>query len=311
MIDRSQLVATLVVLIISSMAFVTGSLQDNYVTLAIHEKEMVQVLQDDLGRMENHAYYILGRDVTRVREYGDLLTELYLIDAEFELLNDSLSIEERQVYVRRTVDTIIQLQGYQTNLLIVHLYMHFEQTDETYYIAHEDNEGYNFSITKQTWQTYETEHGSPVTIMTPEEYYGSLFAYELIQALPEQLRPNNPETGEEAFIVESAGVEFFCECFLFSQVQSLQDQISMRLNEVSSLEAEADRVSSSVGLVTVAMLLATVMSSRIDERKIENQIKKLRVELGVETQIDKDVLSLPILLVALILAALGIYLMMF
>jgi hypothetical protein len=309
--DKPQLVATLVVLIISAMAFVVGSQQDNYATLAIQEKEVVQDLLDDLERMEQRAYYILGRDVTRVREYGDLLVQLYLIDAEFELLNDSLSIEERQVYIRRTIDTIIQLQGYQTNLLIFHLYMHFEQTSDTYYIAHEDNEGYNFSITEQMWQTYETEHGSPVAIMTPEEYYGSLFAYDLIQALPEQLRPNNPELGEETFIVESAGIEFFCEYFLLSQVQSLQSQISMKLNEVSSLESEVDRISSSIGLVTVAMLLATIMSSRIDERKVENQIRTLRVELGRETQVDKDVLSLPILFIALILAALGIYLMMF
>ena len=85
----------------------------------------------------------------------------------------------------------------------------------------------------------------------------------------------------------------------------------MMLNEVSQLESEADRISSSVGLITVAMLLATVMSSRIDERKLENQIVALEVVMGKETEIDRDVISMPILIVALVLAALGIYLMLF
>jgi hypothetical protein len=91
----------------------------------------------------------------------------------------------------------------------------------------------------------------------------------------------------------------------------LQSEINTKLNEVSTLESEAERISSSVGLITVAMLLATVMSSRIDERKLENRIVALEIGLGKETEIDRDVLSMPILLVALVLAALGIYLMLF
>ncbi|MHA1966058.1 MAG: hypothetical protein ACXACG_16755 [Candidatus Thorarchaeota archaeon] len=309
--ERSKLVATIVVLLISSMAFIAGSLQENYATMALNEKEEVQDLQDDLERMEDHAYYIMGRDVTRIRECLDLLSEITLLDAEFELLNVSLSIQERQVYVRRTIDMLIQMQGYQNNLLILHLYRHFNQSSDTYYIAHENNEGYNFSITMQMWQAFETEVGSPVTIMTPEQRYGNYFSYDAIQTLPEGFRPHDPETGEEIFIVESAGVEFFCEYFLLSQVQSLQSQINLKLDMVSSLESITDRISSSVGLITVAMLLATVMSNRADKRKLEKEIVALRADLGKETKLDKDNLTMSILLIALFLAILGIYLALF
>ena len=309
--ERSQIVATLVVLIISAMAFIAGSLQETYATQALHEKETVQELQDDLERMEDHAYYIMERDVTRVRQYLDRLAEITLLDVEFEMFNASFTPERREVYLRRTIDTLVQMQGYQNNLLVLHLYRHFNQSTNTYYIAHENNEGYNFSITWQMWQSFETEFGSPVIVMTPEQYYGHFFAYDMIQALAEELRPVDPETNEEIFIFENIGIEFFCESFLLSQVQSLQSQISMMLNEVSQLESEADRISSSVGLITVAMLLATVMSSRIDERKLENQIVALEVVMGKETEIDRDVISMPILIVALVLAALGIYLMLF
>jgi len=309
--ERSQLVATLVVLLISGMAFMAGSLQETYVTQALHEKETVQELQDDLERMEDHAYYIMGRDVTRVREYLDLLAGMTLLDVEFEMLNASFTPEEREVYLRRTIDTLVQMQGYQNNLLVLHLFRHFNQSTNTYYIAHEDNEGYNFSITWQMWQAFETEFGSPVIVMTSEQYYGHFFAYDMIQARAEGLRPVDPETGEEIFIFENIGIEFFCEQFLLSQVQSLQSQISVMLNDVSQLESDADRISSSVGLVTVAMLLATVMSSRIDERKLENRIVSLQIEMGKEAEIDRDMISMPILLVALFLAVIGIYLLLF
>jgi hypothetical protein len=296
---------------ISAMAFIAGSLQETYVTQALHEKETVQELQDDLERMEDHAYYILGRDVTRVRECLDLRADITLLDVEFEMLNSTFTPEEREVYLRRTIDTLIQMQGYQNNLLVLHLFRHFNQSTNTYYIAHEDNEGYNFSITWQMWHAFETEFGSPVMVMTPEQYYGHFFAYDMIQARGEGLRPVDPETDEEIFIFENIGVEFFCESFLLSQVQSLQNQITVMLNEVSHLESEVDRISSSVGLITVAMLLATVMSSRIDERKLETKIVALEVVMGKETEIDRDVLSMPILIVALVLAALGIYFLLF
>jgi hypothetical protein len=309
--ERSKLVATIVVLLISGMAFMVGSLQENYATMALNEKEEVQELQDDLERMEDHAYYIMGRDVTRVREYMDLLTETMLLDVEFEMLNASFTVEERQVYVRRTIEMITHMQGYQNNLLILHLYRHFNQSSDTYYIAHEDNEGYNFSITMQMWQTFETEFGPPVTVLTPQQYYGHFFMYDLIQARGEGFRPVDPETDEEIFIIESAGVENFCEYFLLSQVQSLQSQINLKLDTVSSLESITDRISSSVGLITVAMLLATVMSSRVDKRKLEKEIVALRADLGKETQLDKDNLTMSILLIALFLAILGIYLALF
>ena len=309
--DRSRIVATVVVLLISGMAFITGSLQETYATQALHEKETVLDLQDDLERMEEHAYYILGRDVTRIREYMDLLTEIMLVDVEFEMLNASLTAGEREVYLRRFIDTLIQMQGYQNDLLILHLFRHFNRSSDTYFIAHEDVVGYNFSITLQMWQDFETEFGPAVTILTAEQHYGHLQAYDMIQARGEGFRPVDPETDEEIFIIESAGVEHFCEYFLFSQVITLQNQINAMLNEVSQLESEADRISSSVGLITVAMLLATVMSSRIDKRKLERMIVSLQADLGMEAEIDKDNISMVILLIALVLAALGIYLMMF
>ena len=49
----------------------------------------------------------------------------------------------------------------------------------------------------------------------------------------------------------------------------------------------------------------------IDKRKLERMIVSLQADLGMEAEIDKDNISMVILLIALVLAALGIYLMMF
>jgi len=253
----------------------------------------------------------MQRDVTRIREYGDLLMEVYWMDREFELLNSSISPERREMYVRKVADMLDQLNSYQSMLLILFLYRHFNRSTDTFWIASEDGEGYDFSVTWDMWTNFISEHGSPVKIETPTEYYGHFFSYPAIQALPYPMRPQDHETGAEMFIREDAGVEFLCEYFLLSQVQVLQDQIDGKLVEANTNEAMANRISVTVSLATVAMLLATAMANRANEREAIDEIVALRVEMGQEVALERDYSTVPILIVAIALALFGLYLLMF
>jgi len=261
--------------------------------------------------MESRTYFLMQRDITRIREYGDLLTEVGLVDTEFGILNSSLTPQRREVYVRRVAEMLSQLQSYQSMLLILHLYRHFNSTTATYWIAREQNEGYNFSITWELWQAYISDHGSPVAIETPLQYYGTYFSYPAIQALPYGLRPKDHETGAETFIREDAGVEFLFEYFLLGQIQVLQSQINEKLDEAIAQDAVAERVSLTVSLTTVSLLLATAMASRVNEKEVVREIEALRAEMGQEVVSERDYTIVPILMVALALALLGLYLALF
>ena len=308
---RAYILATLTILLISGIAYVAGTLQEGFSSTAVQKEDEARELQADLERMESRTYYLMERDITRVRMYGDLLSDVWHVDMEFELLNNSLIPEEREVYVRRIADMISQLQSYQSMLLILHLYRHFNGTANTYWIASEENEGYDFSVTWEMWQAFTSEHGSPVAIQTPLQFYGGFFAYPAIQALPYAFRPVDHETGAETFIIENTGIEFFFEYFLLSQIQVVQDQIDEKLQEANSQSAIADKVSLAVALTTVAMLLATAMASRINEREVVSEVVALRKELGQDARLVRDYGTVPILIVAIALALLGLYLALY
>ncbi|UCH04308.1 MAG: hypothetical protein JSW05_12165 [Candidatus Thorarchaeota archaeon] len=308
---RAYILATLTILLISGIAYVAGTLQEGFSSTAVQKQDEAREMQTDLERMESRTYYLMERDITRVREYGNLFGEIWPIDMEFEFLNSSLSIEERQVYVRRIVDKISQLQSYQNMLLILHLYRHFNRTTNTYWIASEDNEGYDFSITWELWQAFISDHGSPVTIQTTLQFHGAFFSYPAIQALPYGWRPMDHETGEETFTIESAGIEFLCEYFLLSQIQVLQYQIDQTLQEANAQGAIAEKISLAVSLTTVAMLLATAMASRVSEREVVSEIVTPRKEMGQDVGPVRDYGTVPILIVAIALALLGLYLALY
>ena len=175
----------------------------------------------------------------------------------------------------------------------------------------EETDGYNFSISWEMWQAFIVEHGSPVSIESPLQSYGVFFSYSAIQALPDGFRPIDDETGEEIFIRENAGVEFLAEYFLLSQIQVLQSQINEKLAEASAQGAVAERISVTVSLTTVAMLLATAMASRVNEREVMDEITVLRAEMGQEAVPVRDYSTMPILIVAIALALLGLYLALY
>ncbi len=308
---KQYILATLTILLISGIAYVAGSFQEDYSSAATQMHEDARAMQDDLQRMESKAYFLMQRDVTRVREYNDLLMETIWVDREFELLNSSIIPERREIYVRKAAEMLDQLNSYQSMLLILHLYRHFNGSTSTYWIASEESEGYDFSITWEMWTAFIDEHGSPVAIETPMEYYGMYFSYSAIQELPFLMRPHDRETGAEMFIREDAGVEFLCEYFLLSQIQDLQNQIDQKLDEANAQEAIAERISVTVSLSTVAMLLATAMASRVNEREVLNEVVTLRAEMGQEVVSERDYGTVPILIVALALALLGLYLALF
>ncbi len=71
------MLATLTILLISGIAFIAGSLQEEFSSTAALRQEEAREMQDYLERMESKSYYLMQRDISRVRAYGDLLGEVY------------------------------------------------------------------------------------------------------------------------------------------------------------------------------------------------------------------------------------------
>ena len=220
-----HLIAYGIILFISVNAFVSGLFQENFTSKANSSKAEVVDLQNTLGRMESKANFISNRDIPSTYKSIDIRVEVTLLDNEFELLNTSLNPNEREVYIRKIVELLIYAQNIQNTLLIIHLYRHFNDTAENYMIANQEADGYDYFITHEIWQTYNSLFGSPVYIWTAFEYYGGFFSYPLIQLRAPEFRPYDPDTGLETFIFEGGGIESILDFFLYSQIREIQGQI--------------------------------------------------------------------------------------
>ena len=191
-------------------------------------------------------------------------------------------------------------------IINIHLYRHFNQTQNNYVIATEENEGYDYAITWKMWQSFISESGLPVYIWNASEYYGGFFSYSAIQAHPLDLRPLDPDTGQEIFIFESGGIESVVDFFFLSQARALQDQINSKLDDANSLINQADRISLTLSLTTIGVIISTAMVNRLNQKKLEHEFAILNEKEGRPNEKKWDLISIPVLIIAIVLSIIGV-----
>ncbi|MFX0081810.1 MAG: hypothetical protein ACFE94_08660 [Candidatus Hodarchaeota archaeon] len=294
-----------IILFISGTAFIAGLLQENLTSEANLAKQEVADLQDTLERMEAKALFLTNRDIANTYKSIDIRFEATLVDNELDLLNTSLNPNEREVYIRKIVELLIYAQGMQNTLLIIHLYRHFNISTDDFMIAFEEADGYDYFITYEMWQTYNSLYGSPVYIWTAYDYYGLYFSYPLIQLKAPQFRPHDPDTSLEIFIFEGGGIESVLDYFLYTQIREIQDQKNFKSEKANILEAKASYISLGVSLTTISMVLASAMITRINHKKMEHEFAILKEIEGRKEEIKPDIISIPILVIATVLSILG------
>ncbi len=306
--NKKYILAYAIILFISGTAFVAGLLQENLTSNTTQIKETMAEQQTTLIRMESKAFFLTTRDISTTYKAIDVLVEVTLIDNEFDLLNATLPQAERDVYVKKIVELLMYRQSLQNKLMVVHLYRHFNTSSDDFVIALQENDGYDYRITLEMWQDYVTQFGLPVYIWNASEYYGNFFSYSVIQALPPDFRPYDPDSGFEIFIFEGGGIESIMDYFLYSQVRTLQDSINSNNKVVNTLESQTAFISLTVSLTTVSLVLSTAMITRLNHKKLEQEFEILKAKEGRELEGKRDALSIPVLIVAGILSILGILL---
>ena len=299
------LAAYIIILLISGTAFIAGLLQENLTSKANSTKQEVADLQDTLGRMESKSLFLTNRDIANTYKSIEIRFEAMLVDNEFDLLNTTLNPNERNVYIKKIVELLIYAQGIQNSLLIIHLFRHFNISNDDFVLATQESDGYDYRITYEMWQTYNSSYGSPVYIWTAYDYYGLYFSYPAIQLLAPEFRPNDPDTGIELFIFEGGEIESILDYFLYTQIRGIQDQRNEKTENANILEAKASYISLGVSLTTISMVLASAMITRINYKKIEYEFMVLKEIEGRKEDIKPDLISIPILVIATILSILG------
>ncbi len=310
MIKSKYKIASAIILIISTGAFIVGFIQTTYLQKITDLKAEIHDLEIDHDRMESKALFLRYADKDYFTRSLDYSTEAKIKDYEFEQLNDTLTDDERKVYVYTIIALIQQSIDYRSTTSIISIYRHFNHSTNDLVISTEEILGYDYRITWEIWQSFLSLYGPPVYEMNASEAYGNLFSYDYIQSRPLLQRPRDLKTGYETFfaINQSLGWTFIniTEYFLLSPDISLQDNIDSNLIEVDKLEAEASIMAFGVTFTTVAVVISGVVANRISDKKLERQFEELKEERLRKKE--RDLISIPILIIAAILCILGLIL---
>ncbi|MFX0004574.1 MAG: hypothetical protein ACFE9C_13705 [Candidatus Hodarchaeota archaeon] len=308
MIKSKYKIASAIILIISTGAFIVGFIQTNYLQKITDLKAEIHDLETDHDRMESKALSQRYADKDYFHRSLDYTTEAKIKDYEFEQLNDTLTNDERKVYVY-TISTLMQQSiNYRGATSIISIYRHFNHSTNDLIVSTEEIIGYDYRITWEIWQSFLSFYGPPVYEMNASEAYGDFFSYDYIQSRPLVERPRDLKTNDEIFfkINQTGGWTFIniTDYFLLSPVISLQDKINSNLIELDKLEAEASIMAFGVTFTTVAVVISGVMANRISDKKLERQFEELKEERLRKKE--RDLISIPLLIIAAILCILGL-----
>lgn len=304
-------VVSLIIFLISTGAFIANlghTINSERITTI---KEDIYDLEIDHDRMESKASSLRSEDKEEFYTSIDYVDEAKTLDYEFEQLNDTLTNEERRVYVYIIISLIQKSVQYRDRLSIISIYRHFNSSTEDMIITTEEELGYTYVIAWNVWNSFVSTYGERIYEANASEAYGTFFSYDYIQSRPLFERPRDIVTGHEIFLrinqTKLMGFGNITDYFLFSSVISLQSIINQKLVELEVLEADISRFRFGITFTSLAVFIAGLIANRVGDKKLERQIAEIP---GARKDIleEKDRLSIALLSISAILFIIGLIL---
>ena len=252
-----------IIVLISLGAFSAGLIQTFFLGNITDRKAEINDLEADHERMESMATSLRILDREHFYKSSDYADEAKIKDYEFWQLNDTLTDDERKVYVHTIITRIQQSFDYRSRTSIIRIYRHFNKSTADYSIATKQIEGYGYKITWEMWQSYLSIYGPAIYEVNASETYDNFFSYDYIQSRPLDERPRDRKSRKEIFFNVTDGFLNITDYFLSSPVISLQDEINQKLIELDKLEACASRIALGVAFTTLAVVIYGVIADRI------------------------------------------------
>jgi hypothetical protein len=308
-------IATAFILIISGTAFLVGFLQESYASRVANMNDVLENRQVMLSRMQTHINYLTQLDLNNWELFDYYYWEAKMLDDTYVFLNSSLTSAERENYLHLISLNLELSNNYMNRLRLSDMCVHFLWSTDDYIIA---GEGYYLSIAydgQTSWSEFILD-GVPIEIMTPFEFYGDFHCYEELQALPLNERPQNNYDygygyGEEEFIQITGWVPNMLEYFLGYELTEYNQEIITLRSEITALESLMSRIGLGVSLTAIAVILSAAMGNRIDQRKTDHNFDVLKEKEGIRVEKKRDLISVPVLIIATVVSLLGVILPFF
>lgn len=308
------LIGTIIVIVISFIAFTSGYLENEIISDISGLKEEIIDLQNDLDLVESKSQSILNKEIDIFIESKQIFLETQILSDELFLLQSEISNSEKMAYLNRISKLLIESQERMNNLLTVRLYYWFEYYSITtpFVISEAVGEFSEFEITKTRWDAYQP-FPAIVNVFNSFEYYGFTGFYDNISAdYTVYNRYIEISDQEEVFVraIEVLQLEKHIDALLFAQTRELKTEINQKVKSINMMEKELSQVSSGVSIITIAIILSAAMVARLSDQSLEKDFDKIKELVSQEQIIDakkRDYISMPVLILALLISIASLF----
>ena len=309
-----EILPTFIILVISATAFFSGFYQSNLNNQVNNLNDEIAKFKQDQTRIDNKYQLIYQRWESDRIIQQDSANQAKAIDSELAYQKTSLTASQIDTYLSEMVPYWNEILYTQEDFILVQLNRHFEINGNfnPYVIATQKENGYDYNITINMWNSWQSTTGTNVVdqisiVNLAKQLWANsdLFLSYLHNTTGIW---NYASNDNQTFLLKSTGIQKLDYIFL-APSRDLTTVINQKQQKVNDLESRIKLVTQGVTIVSIATILGGIMVNRISDKensKTFNQIKKSLDIIPELPQEHKDLISLPVLLIAGILSIMGL-----
>ena len=314
-----ELFAVVVILLVASISFIAGVVQSGMSSMADEHYTVSEDISSEASQISSHARYLVDSDrdlIFQAEEIqGDLFTDIFIWSILVN--NQNATLADNLTYSSRIMRNIWRLSQTYNDTWIHHMWHFFEvemviepppieEPPPSFGFADKLMDGYDFFITENKWEKSKIKRTLNASYPMGDFLGDILIGPE--HSAVRQLILNDPELLTlKLFKLSHESIWAFENMTrgLVVQMNIDADRFNGQGNSFGEL---ADMLSVAVSITTVAIILATAMSSRLEDRRIQNLFTRVRADVLGQEDLYRDTvdkLSIPILLIAAGISLLG------
>jgi len=298
------------ILLISISAFGAGYFQDGVNREADELRSQINELENQMDRIEIRIQGVRLSDKAYENQAEEFLNDAILYDRTINALNDSFTPEERILHYDMLAARVWDFRGALRGIEIVNIYWWFQFETVDWVIASEELDGFNYTISKAFWDSYQDDYPNLVINLTYTEAFHTVADYTkggFIHAAAYYDYAILPEW----FMIPTYASSSIYDNFFYQTLYDLQAEIITLEDNLIALERKSDYYVYGLSLITVAAILASAMSNRMADKEVDSQFGDVLAKLHENENLKTspwDNFAFAVLILAGLIAILGILL---
>ncbi len=295
------LIATIIIISISGVAFAAGFLKERVVTEMEDVNSLIAADEILVDRMDARISDTLNFDHLRGLESTEKLEIAKDLFREYQLTLANLTQAEEFIILNLSLNAVHDSQGLTRSTNMGKIVKHFSIDNgiDDFYLANEKDDGFNLSISRDYFLAYnESLPNSLAKIKTPISILG-----------------NGLDTFYDTFYTnpytQFIRLESFYSWISFfrNKTAEVNQRIIQNKEILSDLESKISYYTYGLTIITIATILASAMATQLGDQDRERDFSHIKAKIYQNDDlIIKKVnrIAIPVLIIALVIAILGL-----